>query len=202
VQVFLVHGMGRSPFGLLPTGRYLRQIGHTTSFFGYSVALHSFEENAARLLTHVKKNAAPEGYSIVAHSLGGVMTRYISPDLPERFRKFVMLGTPNRPAIMAQKFASNPIYLGLTGTSGQHLGDREFYRRLTVPAVPSLVIAGNLGRGDRLSPFAGAPNDGIVSVEETRLDGAEHVEVRAVHTWIMNDPLARLILREFLERDR
>lgn len=193
--------MGRSPVGLLPLGRYLRQFGHTTSFFGYSVALHSFEENAARLLFHLKKNAEPEGYAIVAHSLGGVLTRYICPELPTGFRKFVMLGTPNRPVVMARRWATNRLYLRLTGTSGQHLGDEEFYRRLPVPAVPSLVIAGNFGRSDRLSPFAGAPNDGIVSVEETRLPGAEHVEVGAVHTWIMNDPLARLTLREFLERD-
>lgn len=191
--------MGRSPFGLLPLGSFLRKVGHQTSFFSYSVALHSFEENAARLLTHIRKNATASGYAVIAHSLGGVMTRYISPELPEGFQKFVMLGTPNRPVVMAQKWASNPVYVRLTGTSGQHLGEEAFYRDLPVPKVPSLVIAGNLGRSDRLSPFGTAPNDGIVSVEETRLAGAEHVEVKAVHTWIMNDPIARLTMRVFLE---
>ncbi len=193
--------MGRSPFGLLPLGRYLRRMGHTTSFFAYSVALHSFEENAARLLAHVKRSADPDGYAIVAHSLGGVLTRFISPELPPGFRKFVMLGTPNRPVVMARRYAKNLVYARLTGTSGQHLGDAEFYSKLPVPDVPSLVIAGTWGRRDRLAPFEGAPNDGIVSVDETRLDGAQHVEVGAVHTWIMNDPLARLVISAFLTED-
>lgn len=58
-----------------------------------------------------------------------------------------------------------------------------------------------LRKCDRLSPFSGAPNDGIVAVEETRLEGTEHIEVRAVHTWIMNEPIARLALRAFLDSD-
>lgn len=199
MQLFLVHGMGRSSFGLRWLARDLREAGHSTSFFSYSVALHGFAENAARLLSHIRKNSvAGEPFGLVVHSLGGVLTRFISPELPENFRKLVMLGPPNRPVVMAKKFSSNPIYRRLTGTSGQLLGDDEFYATLPIPRVPTLIVAGTRGRTDPFSPFGSEPNDGIVSVSETMLPRAEYVEVRAIHTLILNDPLARLLIREFL----
>lgn len=198
MQLFMVHGMGRSPLGLMPLARSLRRAGHTTSFFGYSVALHGFDENAERLLAHVRKNADPAGYGIVAHSLGGILTRSISEELPPGFAKFVMLGPPNRPVTLAKKYARNRLYRQLTGSSGARLGDESFYATLPIPSVPTLIVAGTMGRSDRFSPFFGAPNDGIVSVAETELPGAEHLEVHAVHTWIMNDPLARLAILAFL----
>lgn len=199
MQIFLVHGMGRSPFGLFGLSRDLRRAGHNTSFFSYSVALHSFPENASRLLSHIRKNSSSdEAFAVVAHSLGGVLTRSISPELPKSFRKLVLLGPPNRPVVMAKKFSHNAFYRRLTGTSGQLLGDDAFYATLPIPSVPTLVIAGTHGRTDPFSPFGSEPNDGIVSVAETRLPGSECAEVHALHTLIMDDPVARLLIREFL----
>lgn len=199
MQLFFVHGMGRSPVGLLGLARSLRRVGYTTSFFSYSVALRSFPDNAARLLSHIRKNTTEgEPFGVVAHSLGAVLTRFISPELPKNFRALVMLGPPNRPVLMAKRYAHNHLYRRLTGTSGQLLGDDAFYATLPIPKVPTLVIAGTRGRIDPFSPFGSEPNDGIVSVAETMLPGAEFAEVRAFHTLIMNDPLARLLIFEFL----
>lgn len=192
--------MGRSRLSLLPLGRYLRSQGHEVSFFGYSVAKRGFEENARLLLEHIRKNHDGAPYGIVAHSLGGILTRFISEQLPPEFVKFIMLGPPNHPVVMAQKFVKNVLYYRMTGTSGRLLADEGFYQRLPIPKVATLVIAGSRGRADRFSPFGTKPNDGIVSVEETLLEGAEHFTVPAIHTWIMEDPIARLVMKEFLDR--
>ena len=190
--------MARSPLSLFPLARDLRRAGHSISFFAYSVALHSFEDNARRLLEHIRKNERGEGYGIVAHSLGGIMTRFISPELPPGLNRLVMLGPPNQAVVMAKRYGKNHLYRRATGSSGQRLGDAVFYQALPIPQVPTLIIAGRLGRRDRYSPFGDKPNDGIVTVEETQLEGAEHMVVPTFHTWIMNDPLARIVIREFL----
>lgn len=192
--------MGRSRLSLLPLARYLRNQGHHVSFFEYSVAKRGFEENARLLLAHIQRNQDGAPYGIVAHSLGCILTRFISEQLPPGFVKFIMLGPPNHPVVMAQKFVRNSLYHRLTGTSGRLLADKEFYERLPIPAVETLILAGSHGRTDRFSPFGNKPNDGIVSVEETLLEGAEHFTVPAVHTWIMDEPIARLIMKEFLAR--
>lgn len=179
----------------------MRKQGHRVSFFGYSVLLRGFEENARLLLEYLRKHQDGAPYGIVAHSLGGILTRFISEQLPPEFVKFIMLGPPNHPVVMAQRFVNNVLYDRLMGSSGRLLADEEFYQRLPIPSVETLVIAGRHGRTDRFSPFGNVSNDGIVSVEETRLEGAEHFTVPAIHTWIMNDPVARLLMKEFLARD-
>jgi hypothetical protein len=50
-----------------------------------------------------------------------------------------------------------------------------------------------------MSLFGGAPNDGVVAVEEARLDAdAGLVEVRASHTFMMNNRQVRAVVRELL----
>lgn len=191
--------MGRSRLSLLPLARSLRREGHETTLFGYSVAFNSFEENANRLLDYIRESTHGARYGIVAHSLGGILTRSISGQLPPGWEKFVMLGPPNRPVTMAKKLENHFLYRKLTGSSGQRLSDPAFYEQLPIPEVPTLIVAGDRGRSDHFSPFGGAPNDGIVSVEETRLPGAVHLVVPMIHTLIMNDRRARTAIKSFLE---
>jgi hypothetical protein len=48
---------------------------------------------------------------------------------------------------------------------------------------------------------ADVPNDGTVSVDETRLPGmAAFAEVDATHTWIMNDAQVTELVIRFLQR--
>jgi hypothetical protein len=65
--------------------------------------------------------------------------------------------------------------------------------------VPTTVIAGTKGWPRALSLFGGAPNDGVVAVEEARLDaGAALIEVRASHTFMMNNRQVRAAVRDLL----
>lgn len=176
--------------------RRLRAAGHEPSAFGYSVTRDALDRIAERFVVHVDDNrAAGQGFAVIGHSLGNVITRMALPALGELSR-FVMLAPPNRPPVMAQSLAGNPVFRALTRDAGSKLVDEEFFRQLPMPQAPTLIVAGTRGPKARWLPLAGQASDGVVGVEEARLPGVPLVEVSAIHTFIMNDAeVARLTLR-------
>lgn len=182
--------------------RRLRTAGHQPSSFSYFVTRDPLARIADRLVAHVESTpataASDDGFAVIGHSLGNVITRLALPRLPGLAR-FIMLAPPNRPPVMARALAGNPLFRALTRDAGEKLADDEFFRQLPVPTAPTLIVAGTRGPRARWLPFSGEASDGVVGVDETRLDGVAHVEVPAIHTFIMNDAaVARLTLR-FLE---
>lgn len=200
MRVFLVHGMGRSRASMALLAARLHRGGHAPSLFGYLVAVQSLGEISQRFADHVRKGAHGKPYAVVGHSLGNIITRHAWPQLPEGFSRFVMLAPPNQPARLARKLRRNPVFQVLTGSAGQALADESFYATLPRPPVPTLILAGNGGPRFRWLPLSDAPSDGVVTVDETRLEGTPHRVVPAVHTFIMNKAtVARTIMR-FIER--
>ncbi len=190
MRVFLIHGMGRTSVSMGLLARRLRAAGHEVSAFGYFVTRDPVDVIAHKLKLFI---GDAEGYALIGHSLGNVIARLALP-LPGLAR-MIMLAPPNQPPVMARALEGNPLFKVLTRDAGKKLLDEQFYARLPVPDVPTLVIAGNRGPRAAWLPFKGEPSDGVVRVEETRLPGVPHVEVPAIHTFIMNDAeVARLAL--------
>lgn len=207
MRVFLIHGMGRSRASMLVLASRLKRAGHLPSSFGYLVSMRGLDEIAHRFVAHLGRVLAadksegdePPPYAVIGHSLGNVITRYASPRLPPGFCRFIMLAPPNRSPVLARALKENPLFRALTGDAGQRLADPGFFERLPVPEVPTLVLAGDGGPRARWLPFQGAPSDGVVGVDETRLDGALHETVPAIHTFIMNHPEVTRRVLAFLE---
>jgi len=201
MRVFLIHGMGRTPASFALLRHRLRGAGHDVHGFHYMVTRETLAQIAARFRARVQQAADDdEPFAVVGHSLGNVITRLCLP-LPGLCR-FVMLAPPNRPPVMARALRAHsllrPVFRALTQDAGDKLADDDFYARLPVPAVPSLIIAGNHGPRQRWLPFGGARSDGIVAVDETRLPGVPHVEVHALHTFLMNDARVGRLVNDFL----
>ena len=78
-----------------------------------------------------------------------------------------MVAPPNHPPKLARILRGCPPFRIWAGDSGKQLASEAFYASLPAPDVPFGVIAGNKGQ---CLTFDG-PNDGIVTVESTRLDG-------------------------------
>jgi pimeloyl-ACP methyl ester carboxylesterase len=135
-------------------------------------------------------------YAVIGHSLGNVITRLCSPQLPAGFARFVMLAPPNRSPALARAMRKSRLFALLTGDAGKKLGDHGFFAELPVPDVPTLVIAGETS--SPLLPFRGAASDGVVGVHETHLPGARHELVASAHTFIMNDRRATQLVLDFL----
>jgi hypothetical protein len=193
MHVVLVHGMGRSPRALAPLGRRLREAGHTTSFFAYGVRTSALGAIVNRFVRETRPATEAGPWALVGHSLGNLVYRLAERELSRPPERAIMLAPPNRGSAAARLVSQTPLaatlFAALTGDAGRRLADPGFCAALPRPAVPVTIFAGD--RGPRLPlPFAGAPNDGLVSVEETRLEGAdvEHEVVPAIHTFIMNDP--------------
>lgn len=198
MHVVLIHGMGRSQVSMALLARRLRSAGHDVASFGYFVTRDALDVIAHRFAGFVHAHAKEAPFAIVGHSLGNVITRLALPELAGLSR-FVMLAPPNQPPVMARALEGNPVFKVLTRDAGRKLLDAAFYEGLPLPTAPTLVIAGNRGPKARWLPFRGEPSDGVVRVEETRLPGVPHVEVPAVHTFIMNDAEVAKIVVRFLE---
>ena len=152
-------------------GRRLRHCGFRPYPFHYPSVRCDLRHNARRLQAFVQKIETPEVH-FVAHSLGGLLVRQFFHDFPhQRPGRVVTLGTPHAGSAVARRMGRNPFGQALLGKSLKHglRGD--------VPAWEGWrrelgVIAGDvsLGVGRLLGGLSG-PNDGAVSVAETRLPG-------------------------------
>ncbi len=200
MHVVLIHGQGRTPMSMTLLGWRLRRWGYQTVYFGYAGFAESFDTITQRFIQTVQHRIDPQPYAIVAHSLGGIITRAgLSALIENPPKHLVMLAPPNQPSQMAKKLRPNALYKLTTGDSGQKLGDDGFYKTLPLPNVPTTVIAGTKGWHGRLSPFGEEINDTLVSLQEARLEGCEVIQVPAVHSLIMNSRDVAQIVAEILE---
>jgi len=195
--ILLVHGMGRSPVSMLRLGAALKREGHAVRYFAYACAIESF----AGIATRLRQRLAGEPPLVaIGHSLGGLLLRAACDGLDQPPSRLVMLGTPNRSPRWARAMARNPLYRAITGDSGQLLADPARVEALPIPALPTLVIAGDAGPQWPRTPTAGIANDLVVAVDETPLDGARHVVLPVRHTFMMHAPSVLALVREECRR--
>lgn len=187
MRAILVHGMFRTPVSMLLLGRRLSRAGIDVSYFGYSASFEKTDAMAARLARRIRE-AAGDDYVLVSHSLGAVLIRLALPslaDMPPRACFF--LAPPSRACHLARHFVERfPLLRLLTRDAGRKLADPFFMGSLPQPPAATKVYAGTAGPVGSLSPFGLAPNDGVLTVDDTRIAGRELVEVAAIHTLIMN----------------
>ena len=133
MHVILIHGQGRSPLAMSLLAWRLRE--HQVTMFGYVCAYESFERITQRFAKKIQRTVNDEPYIIIAHSLGGLITRASLPYLEDHPPGHViMLGTPNQPATWAKKVHTNPLYRAYTGDCGQKLSQSPFFDSLPIPS--------------------------------------------------------------------
>jgi len=190
MKILLIHGLSRSPASLAGLAWRLRDIGWHTESFGYAAFWESFDQIVARLRDTLQMLGDREPYSIVAHSLGGLITRaaLASETIPPP-AQVVMLGTPNqRPRLAPLAWNLLP-FQWFTGQCGFNLTRADFFAQLPPLRSPYTIVAGTGGPRGWLSPFGEEANDGIVAVEETRLSVRDRlIQLPVEHTFMMNDP--------------
>lgn len=198
-NALLVHGLGRTPVSMFPLAGVVRRAGFRTHFFAHSCTLEPFD-GIVRRLVRVFNRVRPR--VVVAHSLGGILTRMALPRVGVPPERLVMLGTPNHPPRLAARVWKWRPFRWLFGTCGRFLAHPAEYERLPAASVPCTVIAGTAGPVGKFSPFGNDPNDGVVSVSETELSGADTHLVPAWHTWMMAHPQVHAVVRRVLTSAR
>lgn len=208
--VVLLHGLARTATSMNKMERELAADGYVTANIDYPSRDFTVEELA--------EMAVPEGIAacragdgvekihFVTHSLGGILVRqYLSQhELPELGR-VVMLGPPNQGSVAVDELRDVPGFDWLNGPAGRQLGKGENSVPLQLgPADFELgVIAGNRTIDPITSAVLENPDDGRVSVEDTKLDGmADFIVVEHSHAFMMRMSRTIELTRAFLKNGR
>jgi len=173
--VVFLRGLARSPGMWKQLSRGFEEAGYATYAFDYASTLSPIEESADTLARVIDSLDGHPKIHLVVHSMGGLVTRaYFKRHEPEKIGRIVMLGTPNRGAAMADRFHRLKAYRYLFGQPGQELttGELGIAGELPVPDVEFAIIAGSFPRFGGLNPLVRGDDDGMVTIESTRLDGA------------------------------
>jgi len=154
--------------------------------FGYASIREGLDANAARLADFVA-SVPGDTVHLLGHSLGCVVIRaMLERDVLDRPGRVVCLGPPFGGSLTAERVARLPGGAHLIGRSLRDLLDHGAYTS-SVAGRELGIIAGNVpvGMGRLFGRFPG-PNDGMVTVEETRLAGAaDHIVLPVAHTSLL-----------------
>jgi|TARA_B110000495_G_C22875648_1_gene510676 triacylglycerol lipase len=183
-SIVLLPGQGRTRLSMLVLSMRFRSAGYKTANFTYNQKSDSLDEISEQLVEFIGKKVKTSNYHLIGHSLGNVIIRNaFRKEYPSGLGKVVMLAPPNQPAHLATHFKKNLLYRWLAGDSGQKLSEGIFYRDLPVPTVPFGILAGDKGQSLTFSE----PNDGLVAVKSTELEGMnDWLLLHHSHTFIMN----------------
>ncbi len=187
----LLHGLGRSKDSMKRMKRSLIKAGYEVYDVNYASLSYKMErlsEQLREILTSMQGDF--KEINVVTHSMGGIIARdVLSKNEFENMGRLVMLAPPNQGAKMADWLLGKAPLRYFTGPSGKQLRtDAEsFARKAGVPKCEFGVIAGQRKGGKGFNPFISEPDDGLVGVEETKMDGMkDFVVVRATHAFIMS----------------
>lgn len=205
--VVLLHGMARTERSMRPMAEFLRDHGYPVVNEGYPSRAHPVETLAPlaidTALAACRERGATGRVHFVTHSLGGILLRwYVArTDIP-RLGRVVMLAPPNQGSAAADKWRGMPGFDWLNGPAGRQLGKGEDSIPLQLgPATFELgVIAGDRTIDPITSMMLEDPDDGRVSVADTRLEGMRDFrQVHASHAFIMRKrDVMELVLRFLL----
>jgi pimeloyl-ACP methyl ester carboxylesterase len=158
----------------------------------------NLSEIAQKLVTEVK-NVRSEFSRIhfVTHSMGGiVLRRMLSMYQPDRMGRIVMIAPPNKGSAMARHYFRHALIEKFVGPAAVELTTEAHLNEICVqPQAETMVIAGTkdfsmtsfnsyLGKKMKLP----LPNDGTVTVEETKLKTmTRFVTVHDHHSHLVNN---------------
>ena len=204
-HVILLHGLCRTTRCMNRLERSLSADGYTVRNVGYPSRKHDAEtlmvEHIAPAIERTREAGAKQIH-VVAHSLGAILIRLYSRDHDTSdIGRVVMLGPPNQGSEIVDKLGHLSLYQWLNGPAGGQLGTKEksLPKALGPVDFETGVIAGNRSINLILSRFLNGKDDGKVSVENTKVEGAaDHRVIRCSHPYLMSSRQSIEHVRHFL----
>ena len=205
--VLLVHGIIRSSKSMAAYRPPLEKAGFQVFPFDYPSTRVDLETAADYLHQVIESLDGIERLHVVAHSMGGVVTRtYRSKHHDERLTRLVLVGSPQKGAELADlmRDKANLIFKPIFGPAGQQLITDQggFLKKLPTPDVDFAVIAGGHAPNG-FNPLIPGDDDGIVSLASTRLAGAaDFLYVESLHLSLNRNETATTAAVRFLQSGR
>ena len=184
--IVAVHGLWMVGGVMAVLARRIAPHGFDVRPFGYASIREGLDANAARLADFIA-SVPGDTVHLLGHSLGCVVIRaLLERHVFDRPGRVVCLGPPFRGSLTAERVARVPGGAHLIGHSLRDLLALGGYRNAGAGREVG-IIAGNVpvGMGRLFGRFPG-PNDGMVTVQETRLEGAaDHIVLPVAHTALL-----------------
>ena len=204
--VVLLHGLGRTAASMEVMKEALAEAGFVPVNIGYPSRWHPIEELAPMAveagLADCRALAGMDRVHFVTHSLGGILVRqYLAGNDISELGRVVMLGPPNQGSAAVDAFAGVSGFDWLGGPAGRQLGKGEESVPLRLgPADFELgIIAGTRSIDPITSSVLEDPDDGRVSLEDTKLEGMDDfVAVAHSHAFMMRMPTTIALTVRFL----
>ncbi len=205
--VILLHGLARTSASMEKMEEALTREGYAVVNHGYPSRDKKVKSLASEEVPRALKKCPETGkVHFVTHSLGGIVLRqYLSSTTIDNLGRTAMLAPPNKGSQVVDKLKRVPGYKLFNGPAGMELGT-------DVESVPSKlgktdfdvgIIAGTRSINLILSTMLPNPDDGKVSVENTKLEGmADHISIPVSHPFIMRDDDVIEQVIFFLEKGR
>ena len=191
--VVLLHGLARTSTSLNKMQDALEEDGYRTANIDYPSREHEIAELASMAveegLSSCRAGEKVEKIHFVTHSLGGILVRqYLSSESIDELGRVVMLGPPNQGSNAVDDLAGLPGFDWINGPAGLQLGKGEASVPLALGPVDFElgVIAGNRSIDPITSAVLENPDDGRVSIEDTKVEGMnDFIVVEHSHAFMM-----------------
>lgn len=188
--VVLLHGLARTSASMEKLADTFKEAGYAVSNLDYPSRKYPIE-NLAPLAVEagLSQCLSDSVIHFVTHSLGGILIRYyLEQENIPNLGHVVMLAPPNKGSGVVDKLRNFPGFKVINGPAGMQLGTGE-------DSIPSQlgpvdyevgIIAGSKTFNPILSLYLKNPDDGKVSVENTKVEGmTDFVVVPHSHPFIM-----------------
>lgn len=191
--VVLLHGLARVSNSMGELEEKLARAGYFAVNINYPSLSHSIDVLSAdavrRGLASCRDHNTPVIH-FVTHSLGGILLRYFQQHYGiVELGRVVMLGPPNQGSPIVDKLLPVPGFGFVTGPTGSVLDTHSEVLAGLGPVDFELgVIAGTSNINPLNFLFFSEPNDTIVSVESTKVEGMRaHIILPVTHTFMMRN---------------
>jgi len=202
-DVVLAHGLWMPGLVMTPLAARLSRAGYRCHVFQYASHRRPLEWNAERLARFVSRKLQGRRAHYVGHSLGGlVVLRMLAAQPQMAVGSVVLLGTPARGCLSARMFGARAIGRWMLGASEPlwHEGMQARWER----PEPLGVVAGTAQFGlARAVVRLPGPNDGVVRVEETAIEGMRaRIVLPVAHSAMIISRKAAAQVLAFLQQGR
>lgn len=187
-SVVLIHGFGAKRAVMWPLAARLRSNGYRVRLWSYVTLFQSINFHAERLHDYLMTQLAEESrFSIVAHSMGSIVTRAaLNRSVPENLGRVVLLAPPNHGSPMA-RYASRLVGNVIRPTRELSDDCNSFVQTMPLPnGIDMGIIAARF--------------DLLVPVANTHLDAEhKHETVNATHNSLLMSKEVYRMIASFLK---
>ncbi|WP_301003972.1 alpha/beta fold hydrolase [Arsukibacterium sp.] len=190
--VVLLHGLARTAGAMETMQQALDDAGYHTVNVDYPSREHAIEVLAPMVIPQALVQCRAEQSSVihfVTHSMGGILLRqYLQDNDITDLGRVVMMGPPNQGSQVVDNIKDIPGFKAFNGPAGMQLGtgEQDVPKQLGPVNFELGIIAGTSSINLLLSNFLPNPDDGKVSVENTKVQGmCALVTVEVSHPFLM-----------------